>query len=134
MGSWKINLNDVPEEHQEWSWQDGKYERYRRHISVALGNTEDNRHPFDAEYTRVPPGARPCPVHAHTHMWEFFIVVSGRAIVQRNGESVEAVEGDCFMQPAGTRHRIRNASETEDLVYYVIGNEHEEDSGERFEV
>jgi mannose-6-phosphate isomerase-like protein (cupin superfamily) len=38
------------------------------------------------------------------------------------------------MQPAGIRHRIRNASDTEDLVYYVIANENPEDTGERFEV
>ena len=134
MSNWKINLKDVPEEHQIWQWQDGNYERYRQHISVALGNAEDTPHPFDVELTRVPPGARPCPVHAHSHWWEFFIIVSGKAIVQRDGETVEAVAGDCMMQPAGTRHRIRNGSTTEDLVYYVIANEHKENTGERLEV
>ena len=38
------------------------------------------------------------------------------------------------MQPAGIRHRVRNGSETEELTYYVIANEDEQDSGERFEV
>ena len=56
-------------------------------------------------------------------MWEFFIVVSGRAVVDREGESTEVVAGDCFMQQAGTRHRIRNGSDSEDLVFYVIANE-----------
>jgi mannose-6-phosphate isomerase-like protein (cupin superfamily) len=135
MNQWKINLNDVPEEHQLWSWRNGNYERFRRQVSVALGNTRDNPHPFDVELTRLPPGARPCPIHSHSYRWEFFIIVSGQAIVQREGESIKAVKGDCFMQPAGTRHRIRNASETEDLVYYVIASEHEEkDSGHPFEI
>ena len=134
MSIWKINLKDVPVEHQQWHWQDNTYERHRQHISVALGNTKDNPHPFDVELTRVPPGARPCPVHVHSHQWEFFIIVSGKAIVQREGETVEAVVGDCLMQPAGTRHRIRNSSETEDLVFYVIANEHKDEVGTKFEI
>ena len=134
MSSWKINLKDVPVEHQQWHWRDGAYTRYRQHISAALGNAKDDPHPFDVELTRVPPGSRPCPVHAHSHQWEFFIIVSGKAIVQREDETVEAVAGDCLMQPAGTRHRIRNGSETEDLVFYVIANEHEDESVEKFEV
>ena len=134
MSAWKINVEDVPVEHQIWQWKEGDYERYRRHVSVALGNREDHPHPFDVELTRVPPGARPCPVHAHSHRWEFFIVVAGKALVQREGETVEAAAGDCLMQPAGTRHRIRNGSETEDLVFYVIANEHGEDQVEKFEI
>ena len=132
MPDWIINKDDVPEERQEWSWKSGRYTRHRKHISVALGNT-DEQHPFDVELTRLPPSTSPCPVHAHTHRWEFFIVVSGQAIVVRDGEESVAVEGDCFMQPANIRHRIRNASDTEELAYYVIANEHEEDSGQRFE-
>lgn len=132
MDQWKIHIDEVPERHQVWQWQAGNYERYRREISVALGNTEGSRHPFDVELTRLPPGARPCPIHVHDNRWEFFIVVSGRGIIDRNGEAVEAVVGDCFMQPPGTKHRIRNASETEELVYYVIANEPEgEDTGDR---
>ena len=65
MTPWKINLDDVPEEHQKWTWSTGNYERYRRHVSVALGNTSETPHPFDVELTRLPPGARPCPVHSH---------------------------------------------------------------------
>ena len=90
MTPWKINLDDVPEEHQEWTWKTGKYERYRRHVSVALGNTPETPHPFDVELTRLPPGARPCPVHSHDRMWEFFIVVSGRAVVDREGEATDS--------------------------------------------
>jgi mannose-6-phosphate isomerase-like protein (cupin superfamily) len=135
MTPWKINLDDVPEVHQKWTWKTGSYERYRRNVSVALGNTPETPHPFDVELTRLPPGARPCPVHSHARTWEFFIVVSGRAVVDREGDSTEAVAGDCFMQPAGIRHRIRNASQSEDLVFYVIANEHgEPDSGQKYQV
>lgn len=135
MDNWKINIDDVPERHQVWQWKDGNYERYRREVSVALGNDEKNRHPFDVELTRLPPGARPCPVHVHDLRWELFIVVSGCGVVDRNGESVAVVAGDCFMQEAGTKHRIRNGSETEELLYYVIANEPEgKDTGDRVEI
>ncbi len=135
MNSWKINVGEVSERYQQWNWRDGNYERFRREISVSLGNSKANPHPFDVELTRVPPGARPCPIHSHTLRWEFFIIVSGRAIVERDGGSTEAIEGDCFMQPAGTKHRIRNASGSGDLVYYVIASEHgEKDAGQRFEI
>ncbi len=131
---WKTNLNDVSTEHQQWSWESGNYERYRQHISVALGNSEDEPHPFDVELTRVPPGCKPCPIHEHSRMWELFIVVSGNGEVTRNGEKVTVGPGDCFIQPAGTRHRIANASDTDDLIYYIVANEDENDSGTRHEV
>lgn len=118
---WKIHIDDGPEQHQIWSWEGHDYERYRKHLSVALGN--DGSHPFDVELTRVPPGAAPCPVHEHSAMWEFFLIVSGTGEVHRNGQTAMVRAGDCFVQPAGTRHRVRNASDTEDLVFYVIANE-----------
>ena len=127
--NWKINIEAVETQHQEWTWDDHDYERFRQHISSALGNTEDTPHPFDVELTRVPPGAAPCPVHSHTGWWEFFIVVSGRGEIARNGETFPADAGDCFVQPPGTQHRVRNASDTEDLVYYVIANEDPESTG-----
>ena len=133
MADWIVNIDNVEEEHQQWCWQTGNYDRYRKHISVALGNTE-GLHPFDLELTRLAPGQKPCPVHAHSHRWEFFIIVSGKALVNQNGEETEATAGDCFMQPAGTKHRIQNGSDTKDLIYYIIATEHEEDSVERVEV
>ena len=133
MADWIVNIDNVEEEHQQWSWQTSNYDRYRKHISVALGNTEGH-HPFDLELTRLAPGQKPCPIHAHSHRWEFFIIVSGKALVNQNGEETEAVAGDCFMQPAGTKHRIQNGSDTKDLIYYIIATEHEEDSVERVEV
>jgi mannose-6-phosphate isomerase-like protein (cupin superfamily) len=120
MPDWIINANEFHEEHQEWSWKTGNYSRFRRHLSVELGNTEETTHPFDVELTRLSPSAKPCPVHSHTKRSEFFICVSGTGRVHRNGEVVDVNPGDCFMQPGGTRHRIFNASDTEDLVYYVI--------------
>lgn len=120
---WRTNIEHVKEEFQRWSWEGTQYERGRRHVSVALGNVAGAHHPFDVEMTRVPPGAAPCPVHSHSRVWELFIILSGRGEVSRNGQTAAVGPGDCFMQPAGTRHRLRNASGEEDLVYYVIANE-----------
>jgi mannose-6-phosphate isomerase-like protein (cupin superfamily) len=122
---WKVNVNDVTEQVQRWSWETGHYERGRRHVSVALGNAEGSHHPFDVELTRLPPGAASCPVHSHSGMWEFFIIVTGRGEVSRNGETHPVGPGDHFVQPPGTQHRVRNVSATEELLYYVIANEGE---------
>jgi mannose-6-phosphate isomerase-like protein (cupin superfamily) len=129
VADWKTNIEDVPIEEQRWAWEGHDYERSRQNISVALGNNEATPHPFDVELTRVPPGAAPCPVHSHSGWWEFFIVVSGQGEITRNGETFAATAGDSFVQPPGTQHRVRNASETEDLVYYVIVNEDPENTG-----
>ena len=119
--AWKIHIDEVPEEPQTWSWEGHTYQRVHQHVSRALGN--DGSHPFDVELTRVPPGAAPCPVHEHSATWELFIIVSGQGEVHRNGETATVRAGDCFVQPAGTRHRVRNASETEELVFWVVANE-----------
>ena len=133
MPEWIVSTDEMAEEEQNWSWKSGSYRRFRRHISVALGNDPDTPHPFDVELTRVPPGEKPCPVHVHDNRWEFFIVVSGIGHVHRNGDIFNVKAGDCLMQPAKTRHRIFNASDKEDLVYYVIANECEDDTGDRVE-
>ena len=69
--------------------------------------------------------------HWHHTKWEFFIVVSGRALIQQrrigtdevlefrvSGEKIEAVH----MLP-GYTHNIINLSETEDLVTLMWANE-----------
>ena len=42
LSDWKINIDDVPVEHQTWQWEDGNYARYRQHMSVPLGNKDPN--------------------------------------------------------------------------------------------
>ena len=87
MAEWKLNIKEVPVEHQKWEWDGNKYERFRQHISVAK--------------------------------------------VYRDGREQDVLAGDCFIQPAGTRHRIRNASDDEDLVFYVVANEVKNEKTER---
>ena len=69
--------------------------------------------------------------HWHNTKWEFFIVVSGRALIQQrrigsdevlnfevSGERIEAVH----MLP-GYTHNIINLSDTEDLITFMWANE-----------
>ncbi|MBQ7596256.1 MAG: capsular polysaccharide biosynthesis protein CapF, partial [Clostridia bacterium] len=69
--------------------------------------------------------------HWHHSKWEFFIVVSGKALIQQrkigtdevlefyvSGEKIEAVH----MLP-GYTHNIINLSETEDLITLMWANE-----------
>ena len=69
--------------------------------------------------------------HWHHTMWEFFIVVSGKGLIQQrkigsdeilnfyvSGEKIEAIH----MLP-GFTHNIINLSETEDLVTVMWANE-----------
>ena len=113
----KINLSELAEEsHQSPS---GKYGVSEKDVSGAL---ETEGQPFEVEWVRLPPGRTNFPCHAHHVQWEFYLVVGGRGIVRRNERTFEVGEGDAFVQPPGTAHQIRNPSETEDLVYYVIAD------------
>lgn len=91
----------------------------RKDISGAL---ETEGQPFEVDWVRLPAGMTNFPYHAHQVQWEFYIVVSGRGVVRRNDRTFEVESGDVFVQPPGTAHHIRNPSEDEDLVYYVIAD------------
>ena len=57
----KVNLNDVPE--QERKSPKGKFGRFTKNISVALGREPESldllkRHPFDLALVRIPKASR----------------------------------------------------------------------------
>ena len=118
----KTNLNQI--DWVELKSPKGKFNIFRRHISLSLGGKKDagpwgSGHPFDVELTRVPPGKTAWPFHAHSAQWEMYIVVSGRG-QSRTGEGVSDIgPGDCIIHPPGSAHQIINNS-TEDLIYYII--------------
>jgi hypothetical protein len=81
----KINTNDMPE--FSWSSPKGKFLGAGKEISEALGRNPsstdlNDRHPFDVEILRVPPGKSPYPYHSHSAQWEFYHVISGQRIVR----------------------------------------------------
>lgn len=120
----KINTKDVPE--LAWSSPKGKFGGSGREISVALGRQPAStdlaqRHPFDVEITRIPPGKSACPYHSHSAQWEFYHVISGRGVV-RHREGTTLIEpGDAFIFPPGEPHQLSNDG-SEDLVFYVVAD------------
>lgn len=121
----KINLRDVPVRHQQWG--DGRYDRKRKHVSEALTGRIPSGDPFDVEVTTVAPRCFNCPQHTHNRNAEFFIILSGSGIAYRVELEFEIEAGDCFMQPPGVSHHLFNASESEDLTFIVISENHADD-------
>ena len=127
----KVNQNQI-----EWTEQKspkGKYHLFRRHLSLAMGGKKDagtwgGGHPFDLELTRVPPGKTNWPYHAHAAQWEMYIILSGRGQVRTTGGEIEVGPGDCFINPPGEPHQMRNTG-TEDLIFYVIADNPPADVG-----
>ena len=125
----KINSQEVPESEQ--GSPHGKYRLFRRHLSVALGGKRDSGtwaggHPFDLELTRLPAGAANFPLHQHSAQWEMYIFIRGRGEMRDGKEKMAVVPDDVVMCPPETPHQIVNTG-TEDLIYYVVADQHPAD-------
>lgn len=120
----KVNVDDIKEE--PWRSPGGKYAVSFKGISEALGREPasldlSKRHPFDLEWSRVPPGKMNFPYHAHSAQWELYLVVSGRGTVRHKAGTTEVAAGDAFIFGPNELHQLTNSGE-EDLVYYVIAD------------
>jgi uncharacterized cupin superfamily protein len=120
----KVNTNDLAEE--QWTSPKGKFTGASKGISEALGrkpNSTDlnERHPFDVEILRVPPGKTPYLYHSHSAQWEFYHVISGAGLVRHDRGQTPIVAGDAFIFKPGEPHQIINNS-TADLIIYVIAD------------
>src|SRR5688572_31360100 len=120
----KINTNKLEEE--AWSSPKGKFGGFGKEVSIALGrktlSTDLNeRHPFDIEILRIPPGKTPYPYHAHSAQWEFYHVISGRGLVRHQDGTTEIETGDAFLFKPGEPHQITNPH-AEDLIIYVVAD------------
>lgn len=75
---------------------------------------------FLVKEIRVRPGQR-LSLQSHEHRSESWVVVQGTAHVTRGGDPEQLVgaRGHVFI-PRQVRHRIRNASDTEDLVFVEV--------------
>jgi len=71
---------------------------------------------FLSGFTDIPPQAA-IPLHYH-NCEEAVLVVSGRAIVEVDGEQFGASAGDVVWQPENLPHRFINPSKTEPLRIY----------------
>lgn len=120
----KINTTDLAED--TWSSPNGKFAGAGKEVSEALGRKPQStdlkeRHPFDVEICRIPPGKTPYPYHSHSAQWEFYHVISGKGLV-RHAEGKTPIEtGDAFIFKPGEPHQLINDS-AEDLIFYVVAD------------
>src|SRR5438045_9773966 len=95
----KVNVKNVPE--LERKSPKGKFGRFSKNISIALGREPDSldlskRHPFDLALVRIPKGKTLCPYHAHAAETELYLVVSGRGSVRDKDGMTEVGPADAF--------------------------------------
>lgn len=120
----KVNTRDISE--KSWTSPKGKFVSLDKELSTALGRKHDStdlneRHPFDVEICRVPPGKASCPYHSHSAQWEFYHVISGKGQM-RDSQGLTTVEsGDVFIFKPNEAHQVINNSE-EDLILYIIAD------------
>jgi uncharacterized cupin superfamily protein len=103
-----------------------RFFRDERKISEALGRKPKSmdlleRHPFDVEIARVPPGSALCPYHSHSAQWEFYHVISGNGVVRHRDGRTEIVPGDAFLFKPNEPHQIINGHR-EDLILYIVAD------------
>lgn len=120
----KVNTRDIAED--SWTSPKGKFAGASKEISVALGRKPRStdlreRHPFDVEICRIPPGKIAFPYHSHSAQWEFYHVISGTGKV-RDPQGLTPIEaGDAFIFEPGQPHQFVNDGAA-DLVFYVIAD------------
>jgi uncharacterized cupin superfamily protein len=119
-----INTNELAA--VSWTSPKGKYCGSGKEVSEALGRNPRStdlleRHPFDIEITRIPPGKSACPFHSHSAQWEFYHVISGAGQL-RHSEGMAAIgPGDAFIFKPGEPHELINNGQN-DLVLYVVAD------------
>lgn len=120
----KINTNHLEE--STWSSPKGKFAGAGKQVSEALGRKPAStdlkeRHPFDVEILRIPPGKTPYPYHSHSAQWEFYHVIAGRGIARHRDGTTAIEAGDAFIFEPDQPHQLINDS-SEDLVLYVVAD------------
>ncbi len=120
----KVNTHALAED--RWTSPKGKFSGSSIEISVALGrkplSTDLNeRHPFDVEICRIPPGKRAYPYHSHSAQWEFYHVISGRGAVRHKDGTTPIEPGDAFIFGPDEPHQLINDGAA-DLVLYVVAD------------
>ena len=120
----KVNTNKLAE--VTWSSPSGKFAGAGKEVSEALGrkpNSTDmnERHPFDVEILRIPPGRTPYPYHSHSAQWEFYHVIAGRGAVRDQVGTTAIEPGDAFLFKPGEAHQLMNDN-AEDLIILVVAD------------
>ena len=120
----KVNTNQL--QPLAWSSPKGTMAGEGIQISEALGRKRDStdlleRHPFDVEILRIPPGKAPYPYHSHSSQWEFYHVISGSGTVRHEDGRTPVAAGDACIFKPGEAHQFFNDG-SEPLVIYVVAD------------
>ncbi|MEY2563695.1 MAG: hypothetical protein QOH88_1888 [Verrucomicrobiota bacterium] len=120
----KVNIKDISED--SWASPSGKFAGSGKGLSQALGRKPfstdlKERHPFDVELTRVPPGKTAYPYHSHSAQWEFYHVLSGHGVVRHKDGTTSIEAGDSFLFPPDEPHTFANDG-TQDLVILIVAD------------
>jgi uncharacterized cupin superfamily protein len=120
----KVNTAQIVE--ITWSSPKGKFIGAGKEVSEELGRKPEStdlneRHPFDVEICRIPPGKTPYPYGSHSAQWEFYHVISGSGVVRHKDGTTPIESGDAFIFKPGEPHQIINNS-TQDLILYVVAD------------
>ena len=120
----KVNTKDMPE--ITWASPKGKFAGAGKQVSEELGRKPQSmdlneRHPFDVEICRVPPGKASYPYHSHSAQWEFYHVISGNGAVRHEAGMSAIEDGDAFIFKPGEAHQIINEG-AQDLILYVVAD------------
>ena len=120
----KVNTRDIEE--MTWSSPKGKFVGAGKQVSEALGRKPlstdlDERHPFDIEILRIPPGKTPYPYHSHSAQWEFYHAISGQGSVRHKDGTTAISTGDAFLFKPNEPHQIIN-DHSDDLILYVVAD------------
>ena len=81
----------------------------------------NERHPFDVEICRIPPGKTAYPYHLHSAQWEFYHVLSGKGLVRHQDGTTPIDSGDAFIFKPNEPHQLTNNG-SEDLVFYIVAD------------
>jgi len=106
-----------------WSSPKGKFSGAGKEISEALGRKPEStdlneRHPFDVEILRIPPGKAPYSYHSHSAQWEFYHVISGSGVVRHKDGTTPIEAGDAFIFKPGEPHQ--NQSRRSDRIQLCL--------------
>lgn len=109
-----------------WTSPKGKFAGSGKQVSEALGRQPKStdffeRHPFDIEILRVPPGKAPYIYHSHSMQWEFYHVISGCGVVRHQEGATPIEPGDAFLFKPNEPHQLTNNG-SEDMILYVIAD------------
>jgi len=120
----KVNTNNMEE--LVWSSPKGKFAGAGKQVSEALGRKPFStdlmeRHPFDVEICRIPPGKAAYPYHTHSAQWEFYHIISGHGIARHKGGKISIAPGDAFIFGPNEPHQLINEGD-QDLVMYVVAD------------